>query len=88
MSLPRIPRDPENDYSREAAARRRDLIREETGAGMEHVSSFSFDPSVLPGNIENFIAMAYLRMSKLKHLPQNPLVPAVARDYGRYRHVC
>ncbi|WP_198531181.1 transposase, partial [Thauera phenolivorans] len=39
-------------------------------------------------NIENFIAMAYLRMSKLKHLPQNPLVPAVARDYGRYRHVC
>jgi len=39
-------------------------------------------------NIENFIAMAYLRMSKLKHLPQNPLVPAIARDYGRYRHVC
>ncbi|TXH79737.1 ISL3 family transposase, partial [Thauera aminoaromatica] len=39
-------------------------------------------------NIENFIAMAYLRMSKLKHLPHNPLVPAVARDYGRYRHVC
>jgi len=39
-------------------------------------------------NVENFIAMAYLRMSKLKHLPQNPLVPAVARDYGRYRHVC
>ena len=39
-------------------------------------------------NVEYFIAMAYLRMSKLKHLPQNPLVPAVARDYGRYRHVC
>ena len=39
-------------------------------------------------NIENFIAMAYLRMSKLKHLPQNPLIPAIARDYGRYRHVC
>jgi transposase len=32
--------------------------------------------------------MAYLRMSKLKHLPQNPLVPAIPRDYGRYRHVC
>jgi len=27
-------------------------------------------------------------MPKLKHLPQNPLVPAVTRDYGRYRHVC
>ena len=23
-------------------------------------------------NIENFIAMAYLRMSKLKHLPKSP----------------
>ncbi|MDI3515522.1 MAG: hypothetical protein PWP40_2751, partial [Rhodocyclaceae bacterium] len=21
-------------------------------------------------------------------LPKNPLVPAIARDYGRYRHVC
>ena len=39
-------------------------------------------------NIENFISIAYLRMSKLKHLPSNPLVPAIARDYGRYRHVC
>ena len=38
--------------------------------------------------IENFIAMAYLRMSKLKHLPTSPMVPAVPRQYGRYRHVC
>ncbi len=37
-------------------------------------------------NIENFIAIAYLRMSRLKHLPQNPLLPAIPRDYGRYRH--
>ena len=27
----------------------------------------------------NFIAIAYLRMSKLKHLPAHPLAPAVAR---------
>lgn len=39
-------------------------------------------------NIENFIAMAYLRMSKLEHLPRSPLAPAVPREYGRYRHVC
>ena len=38
--------------------------------------------------VHNFLSIAYLRMSKLKHLPQNPLVPAIARDYGRYRHVC
>lgn len=28
---------------------------------------------------ENFIAIAYLRMSKLKHLPANPFAPAVPR---------
>ena len=39
-------------------------------------------------NIENFIAMAYLRMSKLEHLPKKPLLSAIPRDYGRYRHVC
>lgn len=39
-------------------------------------------------SIENLISIAYLRMSKLKHLPANPFVPAIDRDYGRYRHVC
>ncbi len=29
----------------------------------------------------NFIAIAYLRMSKLKHLPSNPLEPAVSPKY-------
>lgn len=37
---------------------------------------------------ENFIAIAYLRMSKLRHLPDNPLVPATPRSLGCYRHVC
>jgi len=30
--------------------------------------------------VENFIAIAYLRMSKLKHLPANPFVPPVPRS--------
>lgn len=37
---------------------------------------------------ENFIAIAYLRMSKLRHLPDSPLVPATPRSLGCYRHVC
>lgn len=37
---------------------------------------------------ENFIAITYLRMSKLKHLPRSPLAPAIPREYGRYRHLC
>ena len=38
--------------------------------------------------VENFIAIAYLRMSKLKHLPANPLAPAVPLSVGCLRHVC
>jgi transposase len=30
--------------------------------------------------VKNFMAIAYLRMSKLKHLPANPFRPAVPRD--------
>lgn len=36
----------------------------------------------------NFIVIAYLRMSKLKHLPSNPLEPAVAPKYGVLVHRC
>lgn len=36
--------------------------------------------------VENFLAIAYLRMSKLKHLPTNPLAPAVGRDVGVLVH--
>jgi len=60
MSLPRIPRNPDDDYSREAAEARRRLITEQTGAELEHVGSYSFDPGVLPGNIENFIGVAQM----------------------------
>src|SRR5215213_4775788 len=54
----RIPRDRENDYTREAADMRRDFVREQTGADLEHVSSYSFDPSEGAGNIEHFIGVA------------------------------
>ena len=36
--------------------------------------------------VENFIAIAYLRMSRLKHLLINPLAPAIPRDYGVLVH--
>lgn len=35
----------------------------------------------------NFIAIAYLRMSKLKHLPSNPLQPATPK-YSVLVHRC
>lgn len=36
--------------------------------------------------VENFIAIAYLRMSKLGHLPANPFVPAIPLSLGCIRH--
>jgi transposase len=36
----------------------------------------------------NFIMIAYLRMSKFKHLPSNPLVPAVPPKYSVLLHRC
>src|SRR5919109_160149 len=53
-----VPRDRENDYSREAAEMRREFLREQTGASLEHVAGFSFDPHVVPGNVEHFTGVA------------------------------
>src|SRR5215211_1522536 len=54
----RIPRDRENDYTREAADMRREFVREQTGADLEHISSYSFDPAEGAGNIEHFVGVA------------------------------
>ncbi len=58
LPAPRVPRDGANDYTPEMAAQRRAFLRDQTGADLEHVGSFSFDPGVLPGNVENFSGVA------------------------------
>ena len=57
-SAGRIPRDADNDYTREAADARREFVRDQTGADLEHVSSYSFDPEVTAGNVEHFVGVA------------------------------
>jgi hydroxymethylglutaryl-CoA reductase (NADPH) len=58
LPAPRVPRDGANDYTLEMAAQRRAFLRDQTGADLEHVGSFSVDPGVLPGNVENFSGVA------------------------------
>src|SRR3954463_14041512 len=53
-----VPRDREDDYTREAATQRKEFIHDRTGAELEHVSSYSFDPSLLTGNVEQFLGVA------------------------------
>lgn len=50
-----IPRNSENDYSREQSQKRREFLTEKTGADLSTISSYSIDPDGLRGNIENFI---------------------------------
>jgi hydroxymethylglutaryl-CoA reductase (NADPH) len=50
-----IPRDRDNDYSPEQAARRRDFVTAKTGADLPTVASYTIDPAATRGNVENFI---------------------------------
>ena len=54
----RIPRDKNNDHTREMASQRAAFIEAMTGSKPEVVSSYTIDPAVTNGNIENFIGTA------------------------------
>lgn len=54
----RVPNDAEDDYGREAIETRRQFIEDTTGAEVEHLWKYSFDPQVTRGNIENFTGAA------------------------------
>src|SRR5215208_6779350 len=56
--MPPIPRDRTDDYTPEAAQGRRDFLAEQTGAPLDHVGSYSFDPAVAQGNVEHFTGVA------------------------------
>lgn len=65
---PKIPRH-DDDHTRAAAEARRTFVREQTGAELEHVGRYSFDPSVLPGNVEHFTGVAQVPIGIAGPLP-------------------
>jgi hydroxymethylglutaryl-CoA reductase (NADPH) len=54
----KVPRDKESDYTHKMASERRAFIAGQTGADLSHVAQYSFNPEILPGNIENFAGVA------------------------------
>jgi len=50
-----IPRSKENDYSPEQATRRREFVAAKTGASLDTIASYTIDPELTRGNVENFI---------------------------------
>ena len=65
----KLPRDASNDYTPQMAQARRTFIAQKTGADLTHVSSYSFDPAVLPGNIENFSGVVQVPLGFAGPLP-------------------
>jgi hydroxymethylglutaryl-CoA reductase (NADPH) len=53
-----VPRDSGDDYSNEIIRARQAFIREQTGAELKHIASYSFDPHETRGNIEHFTGVA------------------------------
>jgi hydroxymethylglutaryl-CoA reductase (NADPH) len=53
-----VPRDREDDFTREAARDRVEFALERSEGSLDHVSSYSFDPAILTGNVEQFIGVA------------------------------
>jgi hydroxymethylglutaryl-CoA reductase (NADPH) len=62
-----IPRDRDNDYTPEVISARRQFIEQRTDASLRRVSSYSLDPAILPGNVENFVGVAQVRSAWSVH---------------------
>lgn len=60
--MQKLPRDPENDYTPEMASARRAAVTAATGVALRHTGACSFDPAILPGNIESFAGVAQIPM--------------------------
>lgn len=56
----RIPRSSDNDHSKEMADKRREFIKQKTGADLKYTGEYTIDPGILPGNIENFIGIVQM----------------------------
>jgi len=56
--MSRVPRNRQDDYTRDIIDARRRFVEEQTGASLDQVSRFSFEPDAVRGNIENFTGVA------------------------------
>ncbi len=54
----KIPRSKQNDYTGEMAEKRKEFVKDKTGAELKHVGSYSFEPEKVMGNIEHFTGAA------------------------------
>ena len=53
-----VPYDKEHDYEEAMIKRRQEFVASFSGAKLDHITHYSFDPEVTRGNIENFTGVA------------------------------
>jgi len=58
--IKRIPRDRDNDYTKEIIEERQQYVSEFSNTNLDHVTQYSFDPQETKGNIENFTGVAQI----------------------------
>lgn len=56
----RLPRNKADNYTEGIIKERQAFIKEQTGADLQHVPHYSFDPHILQGNVENFTGVAQI----------------------------
>ena len=56
----RIPRDEDDNYSSDVIRKRQEWIERHTGASLDHIPNYSFDPHTTQGNVENFTGVAQI----------------------------
>ncbi len=59
-TVTKIPRDDMDDYGEEAIKTRQKFVEEFTGAKINHIANYSFDPHILQGNVEHFTGVAQI----------------------------
>jgi len=58
VDLTRIPRDNEDDYGEPIIRQRQAFAEQLSGAKLQHISKYSFDPHIAQGNCEHFTGVA------------------------------
>ncbi|HEY1011174.1 MAG TPA: hydroxymethylglutaryl-CoA reductase [Herpetosiphonaceae bacterium] len=58
VDVVRIPRNGEDDYGEAIIRERQAFVQQLTGAKLDHVTKYSFDPHIVQGNCEHFTGVA------------------------------
>lgn len=82
-----LPRDANDDYSEAIIKQRQQFVESFTGARLEHVTKYSFDPHVTQGNVESFTGVVQVPLGfagpmhvRGEHADGNFLIPLATSE--------